>query len=600
MNPPACCPACGTPLRAVDGLCPACVARSISTLFTARSAAAPEEEPEIPGYDLEEVIGRGGMGIVFRAVRLSDDLPAAVKLMPANLADHADLAERFAREVQALTALDHPHILRVLDSGVAGDGRWFLVTELAGGGDLARRLKQGPLPVAEALRLFRETAAAIGEAHRRGIAHRDIKPANILLAEDGGVRVGDFSLAKLLREHGAEDPALTRSAEVFGTPYYIAPEVRRGAAGADERADFFSLGVLLHEMLTGRLPLGEYEPASRLAPVPRGVDALIAQCLQEDPSRRPPSAEVLLERLEAAVQPAPHRWKIAAWLVAALAVAIFSLFKQKWTEKPIADPDWPEVPAPPGGAATATKERPWENSLGMRFVPVEDTGVLFCVWETRRRDFERFAQQDRGPALGPRVRWRQVRDAQPDDPVQPVTMNMAAGFCDWLTLLERHEGRITAQQHYRLPEDDEWSRAVPLTGESGTTPEQRHLCLGGDGHGVYVWGRGWPPQGRVGANFADADCDLPVTRLMQHDGYRGPAPVDTFEANRFGIHHLSGNASEWCATRWNAQSDDRVLRGGAWIHGTRDALRLDARQPAQPGDAPDGAGFRVVLDLGAR
>ena len=149
------CATCGTHLRSVDGVCPTCAARSISSFFHRQGS---DDETEVPGYTLHEIIGRGGMGVVFRATRETDGAVVAVKLLPAQLADNEDVADRFAREAHALAAFDHAHVLRVLDSCITPTGRLFLVTEFAAGGDLARRLQQGPLPVADALR-------KIGRAH---------------------------------------------------------------------------------------------------------------------------------------------------------------------------------------------------------------------------------------------------------------------------------------------------------------------------------------------------------------------------------------------------------------------------------------------------
>jgi serine/threonine protein kinase len=172
--------------------------------------------------------------------------------------------------------------LRLLDSGITAEGRLFLVTELAAGGDLAKRIQARSLSLDDCIRIFREILEAIDEAHRQGILHRDIKPANILLDDHDSVRVGDFSIAKLLPGGPAPQLTLTQSSDIFGTPYYIAPEVRRASGQVDERADVYSLGVLLHEMLTGHVPMGNYEPASSRVKVGKGMDALIASLAERN------------------------------------------------------------------------------------------------------------------------------------------------------------------------------------------------------------------------------------------------------------------------------------------------------------------------------
>ena len=535
-----------------------------------------------------EIIGQGGMGVVYRAVRRADEQEVALKLMPAQRMDRGELLERLRREAETLRTLAHPHILRIIESGITPKGRWFMVTELAGGGDLGSRLEKSALPVAEALALFRQVVGAIAEAHRRGIAHRDIKPANILLSADGSVRVADFSLAKLLRENSPASFTLTQSAEVFGTPYYIAPEVRRGSGGVDERADLFSLGVLLHEMLTGRLPIGAYVPASKVAKVPPAVDRLIGRCLQEDPTRRPSSAGALLDELQRALQPRSRLVPVAIG-AALLAAATFFLRRE---------PAPPPRPPP----AAATKDQPWQNSLGMKFVPLPGTRTLFCVCETRRQDFEAYAAAVKSPTSGPQARWRHPENpVTPEHPVTPVSMVMAAGFCRWITDRERATKRIGRNAEYRLPTDEEWSRASLLPPESGGTPAERHLGTGDNRHAVYVWGRQLPPRNpEHHANYAGQEARELVgstAKLAHADAYPFTAPVGAFQPNPLGLYDLGGNVSEWCGTRWNSTSGERVLRGASWAHAELSQLRLDARQHALPFAIPQGAGFRVVLDL---
>ena len=303
------CPDCGSPLAAIDGLCPSCVARSMAGLLKTELGPPPSNgprasvgrRPALPGYELGAPLGRGGMGEVFRARRRADGVEVAVKIAVTKGTEGTALTERLAREASALAQLEHPNVLRVLDSGTTDDGRFYLVTELATGGDLAQRLQSGPLPVEVAAQLFREITTAVAAAHRAGILHRDLKPANVLLDADGHAQLGDFSLARLLQPDGSPTYSLTGGGDAFGTPYYLAPEARRHAVDADARADIFSLGVLLHEMLTGRLPIGHYVPASRVVKVSQSVDKLIARCLAEDPAARPANAAALLSEFEQAL-----------------------------------------------------------------------------------------------------------------------------------------------------------------------------------------------------------------------------------------------------------------------------------------------------------
>jgi hypothetical protein len=409
------CNTCGSPLRAVDGLCPTCVARTITSFI--KKPAVTDESPEVPGYELLGVIGRGGMGVVFRALRLDDELEVALKI------GSADLFDRLQREADTLRQLDHPHILRMLDSGLTSEGRCFIVTPLMQGGDLAKRLQQGPLPEKEALRLFRQVMDAVAYAHSKGVVHRDIKPANLLLNEAGHIVVADFSLAK----PGEPEIALTQTTDVFGTPYYIAPEVRRGSAKVDHRADIFSLGVLLHEMLTGKLPIGQYEPSR--------YDHVVSRCLQENPAKRPSS----IAEVEKALKPRlPFWWPWAALL---LLVALSGIFIE-------IDPD-----GAPRGQMT--------NSLGMTFVTLPGSKLRVCTHETRIRDFDAYSQAAKLPITGQETRWRHAppgKIATPEHPVTPVSKIMADRFCEWLTKHEQMLGRLSKKARYRLPTNDEWSQ----------------------------------------------------------------------------------------------------------------------------------------------
>lgn len=566
------CTTCGTHLRNVDGVCPTCVARTISTFLS--TPPNSDEDAEVPGYELHEIIGRGGMGIVFRATRLEDEHVVAVKLLPAHLAGHEEIADRFAREAHALAAFDHPHVLRVLDSGITLERRLFLVTEFAAGGDLAKRLQHGALPVDEARRMFNEVLHAIREAHRQGIVHRDIKPANILLDEHNSVRVGDFSLAKLLRDGAAPQLTLTQSADVFGTPYYIAPEVRRGAVHVDERADIFSLGVLLHELLTGRVPIGNYEPASSSAKVPRAVDRLIARCLREDPAKRPASVFELIVAFAKCFSPR----KVVVQVIVGLEVALVLLAGGMWLWQRLAHDKIATT-----SVIEATKEQPWTNSLGMKFVPVPGTKVLFCIHEARRSDYGAFAESD--PASTMRDAWRRPLSAvSPEHPVTPLSVMQAVRFCTWLTDREHRSHSLPAQAGYRLPTNDEWDHAAVLVELDPRTP-------------VYVWGSAWPPPRQpLHGNYAG--IEVRSNGLPTDDGFRFTAPVGSFAPNALGLFDLGGNVAEWCIAPVAQAGGEASLRGGSWDDSDAESLRLDARKHPPAVLSVNGAGFRVVLDPG--
>jgi predicted Ser/Thr protein kinase len=256
--------------------------------------------PRIAGYEIVAELGRGGMGVVYRAFQPSLRRPVALKMLLSG--PHADERERqrFRTEAAAAGGLQHPNIVRVYDIGEA-DGRPFFTMDFVDGPSLSRRLADGPLPPAEAARLVVAVAEGVQHAHAHGILHRDLKPANILIAPNGQPMVGDFGLAKRLGEAGQ-----THTGAVLGTPSYMAPEQARGEAKATTPAtDVWALGAVLYECLTGRPPFkaatamdtllqvmeSEPAPPRLLNPhVPRDLETVCLKCLEKDPRRRYASA----------------------------------------------------------------------------------------------------------------------------------------------------------------------------------------------------------------------------------------------------------------------------------------------------------------------
>jgi hypothetical protein len=215
------------------------------------SVAAPDA-PQIEGFRCLRLIGRGGMGVVWEAEQLATKRRVALKLLPGHLVDDLSAA-RFRREVELASQLEHPGIARVYDSGLSR-GQHYYCMQYIEGLPLARYADKNRLPRRARVELILKVCEAVQFAHQRGVIHRDLKPSNILVTEDGQPHVLDFGLAKLLQPDGAADP-LSMAGEILGTPIFMAPEQAAGdSAGADTRADVYSLGVMLYELITGLYP----------------------------------------------------------------------------------------------------------------------------------------------------------------------------------------------------------------------------------------------------------------------------------------------------------------------------------------------------------
>jgi len=262
---------------------------------------------ELKGYRVEELIGSGGMGTVYRATQLSLGRPVAVKVLPPNVSDDPLFVHRFHREAEILAALSHPNVVQVIDRGEV-EGRWFIVMEYVDGESLRALLRRGPIPPRDACRICAQLLDALDYAHKKGVIHRDIKPENVLLSHEGNVKVADFGVSRFLEADA--QTRLTRTHFVLGTYEYMAPEQRESVQEADSRSDIYATAVVLYEMLTGELPIGRFDlPSRRLADVDRRLDAILEKGLAKDPVRRYDRASAMARELaeiaSAPAAPAP-------------------------------------------------------------------------------------------------------------------------------------------------------------------------------------------------------------------------------------------------------------------------------------------------------
>jgi uncharacterized caspase-like protein/formylglycine-generating enzyme required for sulfatase activity len=313
----------------------------------------------------------------------------------------------------------------------------------------------------------------------------------------------------------------------------------------------------------------------------------------------PTAEEKALPRPEVAAQP-------SAQPAAPVAVAIPS-------PSTIATPTKEEL-ARSSALDNATKEHPWVNSLGMRFVPLAGTKVLFSVWDTRVQDFKAFVKSTGYDATGGMdsigkdgweqlgATWKEPGFSQgPTHPVVGVNWNDAEEFCKWLTKRERSAGNLPRNREYRLPRDEEWSDAVGLKNEEGMTPEEQSGKIN-----LYPWDipqerdKSWPPPSGAG-NYAGEEAKIgnwpagwPVIAGYK-DGYPRTSPVGSFEANFCGLYDMGGNVWQWCENWYNAQEQDHVLRGASWYDDDRDILLASYRHNRAPDCRNAYIGFRCVV-----
>jgi formylglycine-generating enzyme required for sulfatase activity len=637
-------------------MCPACLLKmGIEAIADADpskrfSMLAPEEiAPLFPHYEILRILGRGGMGAVYLASQKSLNRLVAIKVLPYDL-DGSDggFAVRFKNEAQAMAQLSHPGIVAVFDFGETTNGLLYIVMEYVEGTDVQLMLaSHGRLHSARAMAITAHVCDALYYAHQRGIIHRDIKPSNIMVSNDGVVKVADFGLAKMSR--GGQTSGLTQSGAPMGTPHFMAPEALTLGGAVDRRADIYAVGVMLYQMLTGKLPQGLFElPSLQVPGLDPRYDNIVAKALREDRDVRYQDAAELRHDLDAIltqpvvkaeveqvsatpkVQARPQRHAAQTYrprqrdvsrpvrtrktslgeaLIWAAVVVVLAVGGILWVTNGLPRPaqlqarvDTPapvKLTPPPAsgtkaGTASAAAKGDFTNTLGMKFVTVPGTEVLMCIHETRRQDYAAYAWQNSGVDDA----WKhQTLKGSPvgymdDHPVVSVNWDDAQKFCMWLS---RKESKT-----YRLPTDREWSQAVGIGRDEswtkGTTPEMLDCKL----TTAFPWGGAFPPktEDRAG-NYGDTTTKEKLSAMSwiegYTDGYPTTAPVMSFKPNPYGFHDLGGNVSEWVEDRWNAVTADRVLRGGSWSHHARQAMLSSIRFHNTPGNRIFLDGFRIVL-----
>lgn len=299
------CPNCGSeiPAHSPQGHCPKCLLRATLQSPSVENAGRQPTAAPLPGaaagfipptvselsqrfgqLEILELVGKGGMGAVYKARQPGLDRLVALKILPPDIGDDPAFAERFTREARALARLNHPHIVGVYDFG-QNDGLYYFVMEFVDGVNLRQAIHSGSLQTKDALAIVPQICDALQFAHDEGIVHRDIKPENILIDKKGRVKIADFGLAKLLG-HEQADHNLTATHQVMGTIRYMAPEQMEGSRAVDHRADIYSLGVVFYEMLTGEVPVGRFALPSQKVQLDVRLDEVVLRSLEHEPQRR--------------------------------------------------------------------------------------------------------------------------------------------------------------------------------------------------------------------------------------------------------------------------------------------------------------------------
>ena len=320
------CPHCGTPLPtgALAGLCPACLLKLGAAADTVTDAnqkkfvppSVAELAPLFPQLEILELIGKGGMGAVYKARQKQLDRIVALKILPPGIGNDAAFAERFTREAKALAKLNHPGIVTLYEFGVTSGYQpatlnsqlFFFLMEFVDGVNLRQLLHAGRISAREALAIVPQICDALQFAHDQGIVHRDIKPENILLDRRGRVKVADFGLVKIMGGNDDEPAAaghavagsitLTDAGKVMGTPQYMSPEQIHAPGEVDHRADIYALGVVFYQMLTGELPGKKIEAPSKKVQIDVRLDEIVLRALEKKPELRFQQASILKTQIE--------------------------------------------------------------------------------------------------------------------------------------------------------------------------------------------------------------------------------------------------------------------------------------------------------------
>jgi formylglycine-generating enzyme required for sulfatase activity/tRNA A-37 threonylcarbamoyl transferase component Bud32 len=578
------------------------------------SSPGTNEVRTLGQYLLLETIAVGGMGRVYKAFHQKLKKSVVVKVLAANTQSEAG-RQRFLIEMEAVGRLSSPHVVIAHDAGDA-DGRLYLVMEHLEGCDLAQHVRRhGVMSIPDAVRCVMQAARGLADAHAAGIVHRDVKPANLMLEPNGNIKVLDLGLAALKSCDGDASDRLA------GTVAYMAPELLKYGAAADERSDVYSLGCTLHFLLTGQMPFAGTTPAAVMeshqnglssslrdarAECPRALDALFRRMVSIAPDARPQSMREVITSLDAILQPST-RGRSKAWIGVALACAAAAAFVRigmsptspddrldlakhaTFTPLAASAKPRPSIPmasiapgefwigAPDHDPQAAASEKPRRRvKLNVPFLLGKTEVTQAQFQEVMGSNPSAFSATGR---FGDRVKGIDTRDF----PVDSVSWLDAIRFCNGLS------ERSSLPAYYRITND-----TVTILGGNGyrlpTEAEWEYACRAGS---ESLW------------SFGDSPSLLGEFAWYAANSSDRPHAVATKKANAWGLFDMYGNVPEWCWDRYDADyyrvmpaSDppgsgtgrERVFRGDGW----NSALPRTTTRPAL-GAAYGGVGSLHII-----
>lgn len=371
----------------------------------------------LPQYEISAFLGRGGMGAVYKGRQVSLDRLVAIKILSNDLAD-GGFVDRFKNEARAMARLTHPGIVAVYDFGETRHGQLYIVMEFVEGTDVARMVEaSGRLHTAHAVAITAHVCDALAYAHERGIIHRDIKPANVMVGNDGVVKVADFGLAKV--NVAGETLGLTQSGTTMGTLHFMAPEALTLCTAVDHRADIYAVGVMLYQMLTGKLPHGMFElPSMQVPGLDPRHDQIIAQAMREDRDARYQTARQMRLDLDAIqTQPVPR--------VEAGTAAPPTGVRPQHVE------GQPQPPTPAG-------VQPGGKRSGL-VLAVVNLGVLLAAWAIVNFVFGKFTREAAEPA------GKAVPAGPPPLPATSPPVADADGWKDLLAVIDVEKAALAGE-----------------------------------------------------------------------------------------------------------------------------------------------------------